>query len=69
MSRRITPYSTEQCQAKIPNQFEVAIIAARRMRELNSGASPMIKVNGEHNMTIAMMEITAGRVGREYLFK
>ena len=68
---RETPYSTAECiKASNLSQFEIALISAKRTRELNRGASPYIKdTEGLHNKTIAMMEITAKKIGVEYLTK
>ena len=66
---RITPFSTGDCLKKIPNEFEVALVASRRLRELQNGAKPLVPDNGDHNKTIALREIAEGLVGREYLYK
>lgn len=66
---RITPFSAGDCAKEIPNQFNLVIIAAKRMRELVKGAKPLVPANGDHNMTIALREIAAGLVGNEYLTK
>lgn len=66
---RVTPFSPGDCVKHIPNQFELVLIATKRFRELNKGATPHVNSNGDHNMTVAMREIASGHIGREYLFK
>ena len=68
---RVTPYSTADCLKNTGlSQYEVALITAIRIRELNKGASPFIKnPDGLHNKTIAMMEVTEKKIGKEYLSK
>lgn len=67
---RITPFSTEECRSKIPSQFEIAIIAAKRVRELNAGGTPKTnKEPEETNRSLAMREIAEGKIGIEYLKK
>jgi DNA-directed RNA polymerase subunit omega len=66
---RITPFSAGECVKHIPSQFELVLVASNRMRELQRGAEPMVQSNDDHNMTIALREISEGKVGREYLTK
>ena len=66
---RVTPFSGGDCVENVPSQFDLVIIASKRMRELNKGASPLVDANGDHNMTIALREIAEGLVGSEYLYK
>lgn len=67
---RETPFSVEDCKKKIPNQFEVALISARRARELlTSKSEPKVDIT-DPNLTIrsvALMEIAEGKIGVEYL--
>jgi len=66
---RITPFSAGDCVKNVPSQFELVLIASNRMRELQKGEQPLVNPGGDHNMTIALREIAAGKVGREYLTK
>ena len=66
---RATPVNASDCVDKIPSQFDLVIIASRRVRELHKGATPLVPENGDHKMTIALREIAAGLVGKEYLYK
>ncbi len=67
--KRDTPVNGWDCTDKIPSQFDLVIIAAKRVRELHKGAKPLVPPNGDHNMTIALREISEGLVGKEYLYK
>jgi DNA-directed RNA polymerase omega subunit len=55
----------------MPNQFEVAIVSAKRTKELNRGATPMVSIdeNTPTNRSIALKEIAEGKVGIDYLTK
>lgn len=68
---RVTPLSTEECYGTIASQFEVAIVAARRCRELINGATPKVKLddNTPTFRSIALKEIAEGKIGKEYLLK
>lgn len=52
----------------VGNRYDLILIGAQRVRELNAGATP--KVSSKHGkMLTALKEIEFGKVGREYLLK
>lgn len=52
----------------VGNRYDLILIAAQRVRELNSGHKP--KVSTKHGKTLtALKEIEFGKVGRDYLLK
>lgn len=58
--------STDECAKKIPNKYDMVIIASARARELAHGVPCL--VDGDHKPTVmAMKEIAAGLVGYEVL--
>jgi len=60
--------SNEEAVAKIGNRYDLVLVAARRMRELGRGAMP--HVPSKHSPAVtALLEIEAGRVGIDYLYK
>jgi DNA-directed RNA polymerase subunit omega len=46
---------------KIPNQFELAILGARRAQQLLNGARPLVKTDNRE-IVVALREIAAGKV-------
>jgi DNA-directed RNA polymerase subunit omega len=56
----------ESLLARIPNKYLLVMIAARRARELRSGQLPLVDVDSQNPVTIALEEVAAGRVGPEF---
>ncbi|MDR5684057.1 MAG: DNA-directed RNA polymerase subunit omega [Armatimonadota bacterium] len=55
----------ETLLARIPNKYLLVMVAARRARELRSGQLPLVDVDSQNPVTIALEEIAAGRVEPE----
>ena len=49
--------TVEDCVDKIPNRFELALIAAHRARMLASGSLPTVEPDNDKNPVIALREI------------
>jgi DNA-directed RNA polymerase subunit omega len=55
--------TVEDCLEKVPNRFELIILAAKRARQLFQGARPLIESKNREIVT-ALREIAAGKVRR-----
>ncbi len=53
MARR----TVEDCIQKVPNHFELVLLAAGRAKSLEAGADPMVPREGDKNPVIALREI------------
>jgi DNA-directed RNA polymerase subunit omega len=53
--------TVEDCLKRIPNRFELVVVAARRAKELLQGARPLVKTDNKEVVT-ALREIAEGRV-------
>ena len=51
----------EDCLKKVPNQFELIILAMKRTKQLLKGAMPLVK-SGNREVILALREIAAGKV-------
>jgi DNA-directed RNA polymerase subunit omega len=62
-SRRntVARITVEDCLEKIPNRFELIVVAARRAKELLKGARPLVSSENKEVVT-ALREIAAGKV-------
>ncbi|MGC9163306.1 MAG: DNA-directed RNA polymerase subunit omega [Thiomonas sp.] len=60
--------TVEDCLEKIPNRFQLVLVAAYRARMLEQGHSPKIETKDKPTVT-ALREIAAGLVGLEMLRK
>ncbi|MDY6849248.1 MAG: DNA-directed RNA polymerase subunit omega [Geoalkalibacter sp.] len=58
--------TVEDCLVQIPNRFLLAMVAAKRAKQLYKGASPLIE-NKQNNkkVVVALREIAAGKVEYE----
>ena len=53
MARR----TVEDCIARVPNHFELVLLAAGRSKSLEAGADPMVAREGDKNPVVALREI------------
>ena len=61
--------TVDDCLDKIPNRFELTLVAAYRARQLHNGAEPQINTAGfrDKSTVLALREIAAGKIGVEIL--
>lgn len=63
MARR----TVEDCMQKIPNHFELVLLAAGRAKSLDAGADPMVPPEGDKNPVVALREIGQDAVNLKLL--
>jgi len=56
--------TVEDCLQKIPNRFELVMIASRRARQLFKGAKPLVTADNRE-VVIALREVAAGLVRKK----
>ncbi len=49
--------TVEDCVTKVPNRFELVLLATQRGRQLSSGAQPTVERENDKNPVIALREI------------
>lgn len=54
--------TVEDCTDKIPNMFQLVLVAAKRARQLANGAEPMVEWENDKPTVIALREIAAGYI-------
>jgi DNA-directed RNA polymerase subunit omega len=59
--------TVEDCTDKIPNMFQLVLVAAKRARQLANGAEPMVDWENDKPTVIALREIAAGYIGETIL--
>lgn len=60
----------EDCITRIPNRFQLTLVATYRARQITIGSAPLIeleKSDKDKPTVIALREIAAGKVGLEIL--
>jgi DNA-directed RNA polymerase subunit omega len=59
--------TVDECLKRIPNRFELTLVATLRARQLSIGATPQVEANKDKPCVIALREIALGKVGVEIL--
>lgn len=49
--------TVEDCVDKVPNRFDLVLLAAHRARTLSTGASPLVERERDKNPVVALREI------------
>lgn len=61
--------TVEDCIGRIPNHFDLTMIAALRARQLANGATSLVEEDHDKPTVIALREIASGQIGAELLNK
>jgi DNA-directed RNA polymerase subunit omega len=59
--------TVEDCVQKVPNRFELVMLASQRAREISAGAKETIERDNDKNPVIALREIADETVELEHL--
>jgi len=66
-SRKMARVTAEDCVLKIPNRFELVLLAAQRAREITSGSPLSIDRDDDKNPVVALREIAEETIELEHL--
>jgi DNA-directed RNA polymerase subunit omega len=59
--------TVEDCVDKIPNRFELVLLAAHRARSITSGSSLIVDRDNDKNPVVSLREIASGKLKPETL--
>jgi DNA-directed RNA polymerase subunit omega len=59
--------TVEDCVTKIPNRFELVMLAAQRARDISAGASLTVERDNDKNPVVALREIADSTVELDHL--
>ncbi|MCH7929676.1 MAG: DNA-directed RNA polymerase subunit omega [Proteobacteria bacterium] len=59
--------TVEDCIIKVPNRFELVLLASQRARDLSAGTTPTIERENDKNPVIALREIAEATIDLEEL--
>ena len=59
--------TVEDCLDKIPNRFDLVVLAARRARDITLGRAPFVETENDKPTVIALREIAEGKIDLDYL--
>jgi DNA-directed RNA polymerase subunit omega len=65
--REMARVTVEDCVVKVPNRFELVLLAAQRAREITSGAPLSIDRDDDKNPVVALREIADETVALDHL--
>ena len=54
--------TVEDCVIRVPNRFELVMLAARRARDIVAGASLTVERDNDKDAVVALREIAEGKV-------
>jgi DNA-directed RNA polymerase subunit omega len=59
--------TVEDCVIKIPNRFDLVMVAAQRAREISAGATITVERDNDRNPVVALREIGEDKLNLEQL--
>ena len=59
--------TVEDCVTKIPNRFELVMVASQRARDISAGAAPEVERDNDKNPVVALREIADNHVDQKEL--
>ena len=59
--------TVDDCLKKIPNRFDMTLVATIRASQLSVGGSPMVETASDKPTVIALREVAQGLVGMDIL--
>lgn len=59
--------TVEDCVPRIPNHFDLTLVAATRARQLSNGSAPLVDDRRNKHTVVALREIAAGQIGMDIL--
>src|SRR6266480_957034 len=65
--QRMARVTVEDCVVKVPNRFELVLVAAQRAREITSGAPLSVDRDDDKNPVVALREIADDTIELDHL--
>ncbi len=59
--------TVDDCLKRIPNRFDMTLVATTRARQLAIGSAPLIESGRDKPTVVALREVAQGKVGLEIL--
>ncbi len=57
------------CLENVDNRFQLVLVAAKRARQINLGAEPLVPLENDKPTVLALREIASGKITRDILNK
>ena len=59
--------TVEDCVERVPNRFELVMLAAQRARDVSAGAALLVERDNDKNPVVALREIAEDRLDLDHL--
>ena len=59
--------TVEDCLDHVDNRFELALVAAKRARQLSMGAEPLVELENDKPTVLALREIAENKINKSVL--
>jgi DNA-directed RNA polymerase subunit omega len=59
--------TVDDCLKRIPNRFQLTLVATYRARQITMGSTPQVETDKDKPTVVALREVAAGKVGLEIL--
>ncbi|MCB1556691.1 MAG: DNA-directed RNA polymerase subunit omega [Alphaproteobacteria bacterium] len=59
--------TVEDCVERIPNRFELVMLASQRAREIGAGSAPLVSTDRDKNPVLALRELAEDKVYKDTL--
>lgn len=59
--------TVDDCIKRIPNRFDMTLVATARARQLAMGSAPMVDPAGDKPTVVALRELAQGKIGLDIL--
>ncbi len=59
--------TVDDCLKRIPNRFQLTLVATYRARQITMGSTPQVEADRDKPTVIALRELAAGKIGLELL--
>ncbi|HLT00783.1 MAG TPA: DNA-directed RNA polymerase subunit omega [Geminicoccaceae bacterium] len=59
--------TVEDCVTRVPNRFELVMLAAQRARDISAGAPLTVERDNDKNPVVALREIAEGTIDLDHL--
>ena len=59
--------TVDDCLKRIPNRFQLTLVATYRARQLTLGSTPLVEAERDKATVVALREVATGKVGLEIL--
>lgn len=69
LALRMARVTVEDCVERVPNRFDLVVLAGQRARDISSGSELLVDRDNDKNPVVALREIAEDQLSTEELFE